>query len=71
MGKKSLKSAEELLSMSEFNEKGDTTQLLAPDLTNLSQERSYVQVLREIIFPKKCVANAGSLCNSIKVLVSR
>ena len=30
-------SAEELLSMAEFNEKGDTEQLLAPDLTNLSQ----------------------------------
>ena len=57
--------------MSEFNEKGDTKQLLAPDLTNLSQERSYVQVLKEIIYPKKCVANVGSLCNSIKVLVSR
>ena len=29
------------------------------------------RVLKEIIYPKKCVANVGSLCNSIKVLVSR
>ena len=28
---------EELLSVSEFEATGDTTQLLAPDLTNLSQ----------------------------------
>ena len=30
---------EELLSVSEFEATGDTTQLLAPDLTNLSQVR--------------------------------
>ena len=32
-------SPEELLSMAEFNENGDTKQLLAPDLANLSQAR--------------------------------
>jgi hypothetical protein len=32
--------AEELLSISEYNENGGTEQLLAPDLTNLSQNMS-------------------------------
>ena len=58
--------------MSEFNEKGDTKQLLAPDLTNLSQERSYYLYSNkkyvEALYLRR---DATPFCNSMKVLVQR